>query len=75
MLRQKAVDLRRNTVVYVDERGHRTKELLSGVAFRGSGSDGVLQDSVGEHFSFENENDLVMAALVVANVDWLTERA
>jgi hypothetical protein len=25
VLRQKAVDLRRNTVVYVDERGHRTK--------------------------------------------------
>ena len=25
VLRQKTVDLRRNTVVYVDERGHRTK--------------------------------------------------
>jgi hypothetical protein len=29
--------------------------------FRGSESGGVLQDSVGEHFSFENKNDLVMA--------------
>jgi DNA mismatch endonuclease (patch repair protein) len=35
-------------------------ELLSRVVFRGPGSGGVLQDSVGEHFSFENENDLVM---------------
>ena len=36
------------------------RELLSRVVFRGPGSGGVLQDSVGEHFSFENESDLVM---------------
>ena len=35
-------------------------ELLSRVVFRGLGSGGVLQDSVGENFSFENKNDLVM---------------
>jgi hypothetical protein len=35
-------------------------ELLSRVVFRGSGSGGVLQDSVSEDSSFENKNDLVM---------------
>jgi len=35
-------------------------ELLSRVVFRGLGSGGVLQDSVGENFSFENKNDLLM---------------
>ena len=35
-------------------------ELLSRVVFRGPGSGGVLQDSVGENFSFENKNDLLM---------------
>ncbi len=38
----------------------RRHELLSRVVFRGPGSGGVLQDSVGENFSFENKNDLLM---------------
>lgn len=36
-------------------------ELLSRVVFRGPGLGSVLQDSIGEHFSFANENDLVIA--------------
>lgn len=40
--------------------GYLGIELLSRVVFRGLGSGGVLQDSVGENFSFENKNDLVM---------------
>ena len=39
---------------------HARYELLSRVVFRGPGSGGVLQDSVGEDSSFENKNDLVM---------------
>ena len=35
--------------------------LLLRVVFKGAESGGVLQDYVGEHFSFENKNDLVMA--------------
>ena len=41
--------------------------------FRGAESGGVLQDSISEHFSFENENDLVMVACL-GNADPVDKR-